>query len=71
MEENNGIATVMKVLGEKIIQLESDLSYERLCKENAEHRAANLAEENANLARKLEGVQHYIERMEAQYNGDH
>lgn len=66
MEETNGIAAVMKVLGEKIIQLESDLKYEQLSRGNAEHRAAQLAEENAKLARKLEAVQHYIDQMEVQ-----
>lgn len=54
MEEINGIGAAIKVLGEKIAELESDLKYERLCRENAETRAAMLAEENTALARMLE-----------------
>ena len=64
MDENNGILAAMKVLGDKINQLESDLRYERMCKENAEQRAAAIVEENTMLVHKLEKVQHFIERME-------
>lgn len=71
MEEINGIEAVMKVLGEKIILLESDLKYAKLYSENAERHAAQLAEENTKLVHKLDEVKHYIDRMEAQCNGDH
>lgn len=71
MEETNGIVVAMKALGERIIQLESDIRYERLCKEAEERKVAALEEENAKLAHKLESVQKFIDRMEEQCNGDH
>lgn len=71
MEENNGIVVAMKALGDKINQLESDLRFERLCKESEERKVAELKEENARLTLMLEGVQKFIERMEEECNGDH
>lgn len=64
MEETNGINIAIKVLGEKIEQLESDLRYERILKENAEKKVESLEAENAKMASELADVQRYIEKME-------
>ena len=64
MEENNGINIAFKVLGERISELESEVRYERLLKEEAIKKMEDLKTVNANLASKLENVQHYIEKME-------
>lgn len=64
MEEMNGFDIAIKVLGEKIAQLELELRCERYAKENAEKRAEQLASENAKLAHRMTDVQLYIERME-------
>ncbi len=64
MEEMNGFDIAIKVLGEKIAQLEFDLRCERYAKENAQKEAKQLASENAKLAHRMTDVQLYIERME-------
>lgn len=64
MEETNGINIAFKVLGERIAQLESEVRYERLMKEEAQKQLDAFKPEHARLIAKLEKVQHYIERME-------
>lgn len=64
MEEINGFNIAVNVLGERIAQLEHDLRYERIMKEDAVKRVETLAAENTRLANMLEKVQHYIERTE-------
>ena len=62
MEEMKGIATAINALGNTIAQLEQDLYYERLCKENAEKRSIQLAAENEQLVKKLSAVESYIDK---------
>ena len=62
MEEMKGIATAINALGNTIAQLEQDLYYERLCKENAEKRSIQLAAENEQLVKKLNAVESYIDK---------
>lgn len=64
MEEMNGFDIAVKVLGERIAQLESDVRYERLMKEEAAKKVEALANENARLVTMLDNVHQYIEKME-------
>ncbi len=64
MEEKNGLITVIEVLGEKIIDLERSVLYERYLKEENERRISELEKENNALREKLNAVHMYIERME-------
>lgn len=68
MEEKNGLATAINALGEKIIELERSVSYERYTKEEAERtllaRISELEKENNHLHEKLNAVHKYVERME-------
>ena len=64
MDEINGFNIAVKVLGERIAQLESEARYERIMKEDAVKKLETLAAENAKLAKTLDKVQHFIERME-------
>lgn len=60
MTEIKGIALAINTLGDTIANLEQELYYERLCRENAEKRANDLKEENARLTKKLNAVEDYI-----------
>ena len=68
MEEMKGLATALNALGEKIIELERSVAYERYTKEENERtllaRISNLESENEALHEKLNAVHNYIERME-------
>lgn len=61
MEEMNGFNIAIKVLGERISELEGEVRYERLLKEEAIKKMEDFKTLNANLASKLENVQHYID----------
>lgn len=60
--EWKGMALAINALGEKIAQLESDLLYEKCCKENAESTAARLTEENEKLRSKLKEVENFVDK---------
>ena len=62
MEEMKGTAYALNALGETIAQLEQDLYYERLRRENAENRSNDLASENERLMKKLNEVEAYISK---------
>ena len=62
MEEMKGIGIAINALGNSIANLEQELYYERLCRENAENRIKALTEENEQLTKKLNAVEAYIER---------
>lgn len=62
MEEMKGIGTAINALGTTIAQLEQDLYYERLRRENAENRSNDLASENERLMKKLNAVEAYISK---------
>ena len=62
MEEMKGTAYALNALGETIAQLEQDLYYERLRRENAENRSNDLASENERLTKKLNAVEAYISK---------
>ena len=64
MEEINGFNIAVKVLGERIAHLESELRVERYYKEEYKKKADMLDAENNELISKLEKVQRYIEGME-------
>ena len=60
MEEMRGIALAINALGNTIANLEQELYYEQLRRENAEKRANDLTAENERLAQKLHAVEAYI-----------
>ena len=60
MEEMKGTAYAINALGNTIAQLEQDLYYERMRRENAENRSTQLASENERLSKKLNAVEAYI-----------
>ena len=60
MEEMKGTAYAINALGNTIAQLEQDLYYERMRRENAENRSNTLAAENERLTKKLNAVETYI-----------
>lgn len=60
MEEMKGIGTAINALGHTIANLEQELYYERLRRENAENRSTELASENERLTKKLSAVEAYI-----------
>ena len=60
MEEMKGTAYAINALGTTIAQLEQELYYERMRRENAENRSAQLASENEHLSKKLNAVEAYI-----------
>ena len=62
MEEMKGTAYALNALGATIAQLEQDLYYERLRRENAENRSNDLAAENERLMKKLNAVEAYISK---------
>ena len=64
MEEINGFNIAVKVLGEKIAQLESELRVERYYKDEYKNKSEMLLAENMELTRRLEKVHHFVERME-------
>ena len=65
MEEMKGIGYAINALGKTIAQLEQELYYERLCRENAEHRVRELEAENEKLTRKMNAVEAYISEVDA------
>jgi len=67
MEEMKGISYAINTLGNTIAQLEQELYYERLCRENAENRAKDLAKENERLKNKLEAVESYINEVDNEW----
>lgn len=62
MEEMKGTAYAINAIGNAIAQLEQDLYYERMRRENAENRITQLQEENERLMKKLNAVDAFIER---------
>lgn len=71
MEEMNGYNVAVKVLGERIAALETDVRYERALKEEAKKKAEKLEDMYAKLdyecevmRSKLAEVERYIKRME-------
>lgn len=62
MEEMKGIGTAINALGNAIAQLEQDLYYEQLRRENAENRSEQLQAENEQLTKKLNAVEVYISK---------
>ena len=62
MEEMKGTAYAINALGNAIAQLEQDLYYEKLRRENAENRLEQLQVENERLMKKLNAVDAFIER---------
>lgn len=62
MEEMKGTAYAINALGNTIAQLEQDLYYERMRRENAENRSTQLASENERLVKKLDAVEAYISK---------
>lgn len=62
MEEMKGIGTAINALGKTIAQLEQDLYYEQLRRENAENRYEQLQAENEQLMKKLNAVEAYISK---------
>ena len=60
MEETKGIAIAINALGNTIANLEQELYYERLCRENSEKRVNELTAENERLTQKLNAVESYI-----------
>ena len=60
MEEMKGTAYAINALGNTIAQLEQELYYEQIRRENAETRANKLTEENERLMKKLDAVEAYI-----------
>lgn len=62
MEEMKGTAYAINALGNAIAQLEQDLYYEKLRRENAENRFEQLQAENDRLTKKLNAVDAFIER---------
>ena len=60
MEEMKGTAYAIDALGNTIAQLQQDLYYERMRRENAENRSTQLAAENERLMKKLNAVESYI-----------
>lgn len=60
MEEMKGTAYAIDALGNTIAQLQQDLYYERMRRENAENRSTQLAAENERLTKKLNAVESYI-----------
>lgn len=62
MEEMKGTAYAINAIGNAIAQLEQDLYYERMRRENAENRCEQLQAENDRLSKKLNAVDAFIER---------
>lgn len=62
MDEMKGTAYAINALGNTIAQLEQDLYYERLRRENIENRFEQLQAENDRLTKKLNAVDAFIER---------
>ena len=60
MEEMKGIGIAINALGNTIANLEQELYYERLRRENAENRSTELASENERLMKKMNAVEAYI-----------
>lgn len=61
MEDMNGIAVAVNILGERIAKLESELHFERLMREQAETRIKQLEGENIGLVKRIKA---YAEQME-------
>ena len=62
MDEMTGTAHALEALGNTIAQLKKDLSFEVMCKENAEYRISQLQAENERLLNKLNAVEAYISK---------
>lgn len=68
MKEQNPISTVLETLGQKIIDLSSELDIERMYRRSAEDKVKTLEAENAELRTKLGSVNAYIREMEGAEN---
>lgn len=72
MENRNALEAVLTIVGEKLIDLESDLSYHRAMGESYKKRIAELEAEVLAKNIQLTNVQEYIDRMEkGQNDGEH
>ena len=62
MEDMKGTAHAINALGNTIANLEQELYFERMRRENAENRSTQLASENERLTKKLNAVEAYISK---------
>ena len=62
MEDMKGTAHAINALGNTIANLEQELYFERMRRENAENRSTQLASENERLTKKLNTVEAYISK---------
>lgn len=62
MEDMKGTAYAVNALGNTIANLEQELYFERMRRENAENRSTQLASENERLTKKLNAVEAYISK---------
>ena len=60
--EKNGIAASIEILIRTIAELEEELKYERIYKENREHEVAQLKEENERLRNELKEIRTSLEK---------
>lgn len=61
MTENSGLLKTLEVLGDKVVGLENDLRFERLCRNQLSEDVERLKAENSSLETQLSKVQTYIE----------
>ena len=72
MEKRNGLDAVLTLVGNRLIDLESDLEFARVMEETYKNRIAELEAEVEAKNIKLVQVQEYVDRMEReQNNGEH
>ena len=71
MKEQNPISMALETLGQKIVDLSSELDIERMYRRSAEDKAARLEAENKFLSEKLDSVRDYIKRMEGAADEQH
>lgn len=64
MEKRNALESVLTIIGEKLIDLESDLAYHRVMEESYKNRIAELEAEVEAKNIQLTKVQSYIDSME-------
>lgn len=60
--EKNGIAAAIDILIRTIKELEEELKYERLCKENREREIVQLQEENQRFRNELNEIHAFLEK---------
>lgn len=66
MENNAGLLKAFEVLGAKIIELETDVNYERLVKESLERQNRDILKDNVELRSKVDAVKAFINTAEEQ-----